>query len=137
MNEYIEKRKSERIPLNNDIEVSIIETKRDNKESIHEVLNCKCLNISTGGILIEKDVKEHGTGGVCIKTSENITVGTHILLQVHLKMDIFDQDFTIRAVVVNSNLKDNFYYISISFQKLINCSIDSDIFRKIDSLPGF
>ncbi len=137
MNNNNEKRKSERIPLNNSIEVFIIKKKENGKESIRKLSNCRCLDISTGGILIGKDINEYGTGGACLKTEENIPAGTHIQLRVHLNMEILNEDFTARAVVVNSTPGDGFYYIHLSFEKLLKCSIDSDIYRKIDSLPGF
>ena len=105
-----ERRKIERIPLNIEVEVFLLADIQNGREKIDKIINCKCLNISTGGVLINKSPEEYGTGGVMLASEVSIPKDRLLIMGLHLDMEFFNLDITVRGKVVESLEHNGEYY---------------------------
>lgn len=95
------------------------------------------INISPGAVLINKDKKIHGPGGVLLVTDQMIPVGRELVMVFALRFDQGAEQFIVEAKTLRVDEKDEKYEVGISFEKVINQKSFSDSLKNLDSLLQF
>lgn len=95
------------------------------------------LNISPGAVLINKDKRSHGPGGILLITEEPVPAGREIVMVFAIRFEKGAEQFIVEAKTLRVSMKEGRYEVGISFEKVINQKSFTDSLKHLDSLLQF